>query len=264
MALDMSKYTKMAKVERKLPIIFMINEKMLSSERWDGGVFEEVVKDIANNLSHRSIDAVISIVSFGDEVHLWSGFKKYEDYKRDEWPSKKVEGKSVFNIALTLVKDMLEDIDTTPEGNYDPIVILISSDKVSPGYKKELKKLNEDGRFKNIQKIGIADLVYDGHRYRVNSLQYEMERHIPNILKEFAGENVALFVVDDDYCTWCTNNDYGRTDTPSDYTWYCPVLNMMELRYTEEGQMHTSRICKNDISDSLNTDLIMSSILKMY
>ena len=36
MALDMSKYAKMTKVERKLPIIFMINEKMIDTEDWEG------------------------------------------------------------------------------------------------------------------------------------------------------------------------------------------------------------------------------------
>lgn len=242
MALDMSRYTKLAKVERKLPIIFMINEKMLDGDKWEGGTFQIAIRDIMDNLAHRSVDAVISVVSFGEEVHLWSVFKKYDEYTDKEWPETKRSGKSVFNIGLMLVKDMLEDIDTTPEGNYDPIVVLFSSDEVSPGYKNELKDLKKDGRFKNVQRIGIADLSYDGNRYNDSrdSCNFMMERHTPKVLKEFAGENVALFVSDANRDAWWTSSDYGRTETKSYYTWFCPVLSMMELRYTEEEQQIVS------------------------
>ena len=74
MALDMSKYTKVAKKKRKLPIIFVINEKMLSTEDMEGNQFKEVIEDIMGNLERRNVDAVMSVVSFGNEVHLWSGF----------------------------------------------------------------------------------------------------------------------------------------------------------------------------------------------
>lgn len=84
MALDMSKYSKVAKVKRKLPIIFIINEKMRSDDEWEGGMFKEVIDDIMGNLAHRSIDVVMSIVSFGEEVHLWSGFKAAEKYTAKE------------------------------------------------------------------------------------------------------------------------------------------------------------------------------------
>ena len=70
-----------------------------------------------------------------------------------------------------------------------------------------------------------------------------MERHSPKILKEFAGNNVALYVVDNNYESWWTNSNYGRTETRSDYTWFCPVLDMIELRYTEDGQQVSGRIC---------------------
>ena len=248
MALDMSKYAKMTKVERKLPIIFVINEKRLGSNKWGGGAFKSAIADIMRNLSHRSVDAVMSVVSFGDEVHLWSGFTEYDNYTDEEWPETKDAGKSLFNVALTLVKDMLEDIDTTPDGNYDPIVVLISSDEVTPGYINALEAFKEDGRFKDIQTIGISDLWYDGHRYRVNSPEYEINVHAPKILKEFAGENVAVYIEDYDYSSWCTSSSSGRTETTAEYsenTWFCPVLNMMELRYTEDGQQHASRVCQS-------------------
>lgn len=248
----MSKYSKMAKVERKLPIIFMINEKMLSSEKWYGGTFKAAIKDIMANLSHRSIDAVMSVVSFGDEVHLWSEFKSYGKYTEKEWPTQKTSGKAVFHIALTLVKDMIEDIDTTPEGNYDPVVILISSDEVSPGYKNALKMFEKDGRFNNIQKIGIADLSYDGSSSYYASHSYgcdykaEVNRRAPKILKEFSGENVVLYIDDIKYESWCASFGWNKLETKEDYTWFCPVLNMMELRYTEDGQQYTCPICEGE------------------
>jgi len=249
MALDMSKYSKLAKVKRKLPIIFMINEKVFCSGNWRGGMYGAVITDIMKNLSHRGIDAVMSVVSFGEEVHLWSGFKSYDKYTDKEWPKTTTDGKSVFDIGCMLVKDMLEDIDTTPEGNYDPIVVLISSDEVSPGYEKELEALKENGRFKNVQRIGIVDLDYDCRRYSVNDYEYEMNKHTPQVLKKFAGEKVALFVYDYDYETWCTFSEHGKTtDMTRDHddTWFCPVLGMMELRYTEDEKQFVTRICGDE------------------
>lgn len=253
MALDMSKYAKMTKEERKLPIIFMINEKMIDTEDWEGGKFEKAINDIMGNLSHRSVDAVMSVVSFGEEVHLWSGFKEYEKYTEKEWPKTKTAGRAVFNIALELVKDMLEDIDTTPEGNYDPIVILLSTDEVSPGYKDALKAFVKNGRFNNVQRIGIADL--NGFRAYYRSAHYTykpkevVDKKAPKVLKEFAGENVALFIDDDWNTSWCTNSEWYVTETKDDYTWFCPVLSMMELRYTENGQQHASPVSVDEDED---------------
>ncbi len=256
MALDMSKYAKMTKVERKLPIIFMINEKMIDTEDWEGGRFEAAISDIMKNLSHRSVEAVMAVVSFGDEVHLWSGFKEYEKYTEKDWPKTKTAGKSVFNIALELVKDMLEDIDTTPEGNYDPIVVLMSTDEVSPEYKNALNSFVKDGRFKNVQRIGIADL--NGFRAYYRSAHYTYEpaqvvnKKAPKVLKEFAGEKVALFIDDDWNTSWCTNSEWYVTETKDDYTWFCPVLEMMELRYTENGQLYTSPVCADEDDDVMS------------
>lgn len=244
MALDMSKYKKMAKVERKLPIIFMINEKIVMTEKWEGGQYKGAIMDIMRNLSHRGIDAVMSVVSFGTEVSLWSGFKKCSEYTEKEWPQNKTEGKSVFNIALTLVKDMLEDIDTTPEGNYDPIVVFITNDDVSPGYKKELEIFLEDGRFKNIQRIGIADWYYDSESFTAYGItEGGINRHTPEVLREFAKKNVVLYVEDRNYNSWCVDTSkYGHTETKYDYSWYCPVIELMELRYTEDGQQYVNKI----------------------
>lgn len=249
----MGKYAKMAKAERKLPIIFMINEKMIRSEKWDGGMYHRVIADIMKNLAYRSVDAIMSVVSFGEGVHLWSGFKKYDEYTDKEWPKMTTSGKSVFNIGLTLVKDMLEDIDTTPEGNYDPIVVLISSDEVSPGYKNELKILKNNGRFKDIQRIGIADLSYDGSSsYWSNNYTGNKEAQVnskaPQILKEFAGNNITLFISDIKYDSWCTVSNWITTEYKDEDTWFCPVLSMMELRYTEDEKHHARKICENETS----------------
>lgn len=252
MALDMSKYAKMTKVERKLPIIFMINEKILDNDKWLGGMFRYAIADIMSNLSHRSVDAVMSVVSFGDEVHLWSGFKKFNEYTDEEWPEAKTSGKSLFHVGLTLVKDMLEDIDTTPEGNYDPIVVFFSSDEVSPGYETALKAFEKDGRFKDVQRIGIADLCHDGSSsYWSNHytcIEGEVNRRAPKVLTEFAGKNVALFISDAKYNSWCTASHWKTTEYKDDYTWFCPVLNMMELRYIEDGQQHANRVCESEVS----------------
>ena len=251
MALDMSKYSKVAKVKRKLPIIFMINEKMRSDDEWEGGMFKEVIDDIMGNLAHRSIDVVMSIVSFGEEVHLWSGFNAAEKYTAKEWPKAKTSGAAAFDVALMLVKDMIEDIDTTPEGNYDPIVILISSTEVSPDYEDQFEEFIKDGRFKNVQRIGVADLRNYESFYNNNSgfcgpsLEEVVEETAPEILNEFAGENVAVYIDDDWNISWCTNSDWEVIETKTEYTWFCPLLSMMELRYTENGKRRTKRVCKN-------------------
>ena len=252
MALDMSKYTKVVKKKRKLPIIFVINEKMLSTEDMEGNQFKEVIEDIMGNLERRSVDAVMSVVSFGNEVHLWSGFKEYEKYTAKEWPKAKETGAASFDIAMMLVKDMLEDVDTTPEGNYDPIVVLISSNKVSPDYEDELEEFKKDGRFKNVQRIGIADIshfesYYNHNSFGMNSMSPKevVNELAPEILREFAGGNVAVYISDDWNTSWCTDSDWEVTETKEEYTWFCPVLSMMELRYTENGQRRTKRVCKS-------------------
>ncbi len=252
MALDMSKYT--TKMTRKLPIIFLINEKVLDSERWKGGNFKLVIADIMANLSHRSIDAVMAVVSFGDEVKLWSGFKPYEEYTTEDWPETKTSGKAVFNIGLMLVKDMLKDVDTTPDGNYDPVVIFISSSGVTPGYERELAELRGNGRFKNIQMIGVVDLVYGGdhpycnnHHGDINEINLIMNRKIPKTLSEFAGDKVLLFISDIKYDSWCAKNEWKPTEYKNKTTWFCPILDMIKLRYSENGQSYANRICKGEI-----------------
>lgn len=250
MTLDMSKYAKMRKAERKLPIIFMINEKMIRTDEWEGGVFKEAIDDIMVNLSHRGIDAVMSVVSFGEEVRLWSGFKEYKSYTDNDWQKVAMTEKSRFRIALTLVKDMLDDMDTTPEGDFDPVVVLFSTDEVSPGYKEELESFVADGRFKDVQRIGIADLNGVKAYYRSFNYIYEPEvvvnKNIPEVLTEFAGENVALFIKDERNSSWCTKTEWGATETRDGATWFCPVLNMLELRYTEDGKQYVSYVCGDD------------------
>ena len=255
MALDMSKYNKSAKAKRKLPIIFVINEKIRSEEDWEGNRFKEVISDIMDNLAHRSVDAVMSVVSFGEEVHLWSGFKKYSEYTEKEFPKAKTTGAASFDIALMLVKDMLEDIDTTPEGNYDPIVVLISSTGVSPDYEDNLEEFLEDGRFTDIQRIGIAGLFCGKAFYKNNNSFLKMfpgvdygttiKEHAPEILKEFAEDNIALYIEDDWNTSWCTATHWEVTETKDEYTKFCPVLSMMELRYTDNDKAYSKRICKS-------------------
>lgn len=248
MALDMSKYAKLAKEKRKLPIIFMINEKMRQDDEWEGGKFKEVIDNIMENLAHRSVDAVMSVVSFGEEVHLWSDFKAADKYSDQEWPEPKTSGAASFDVALMLVKDMIEDIDTTPEGNYDPIVILISSTEVSPDYEDQFEEFIKDGRFENVQRIGVADLCNFESFYRDNCGEDEtdiIEETVPEILKVFAGGNVAAYISDDWNTSWCTDSAWEVTETDADYTWFCPVLSMMELRYTENEQKRAKCVCKN-------------------
>lgn len=254
MALDMNKYKISAQANRKLPIIFMINEKMLWSEKWDGGMFKSVISNIMRNLSHRNIDAIMSLVSFGEEVHLWSGFKEFEKYKDSEWPKPVTKGKSVFNIGCMLVKDMLEDIDTTPDGNYDPVVILISSYEVSPGYAENLEELKKDGRFNKIQRIGVADLSYDGSssyfsNHYTGDKKREVNTRAPKILKEFAGDKIALYISDIKHDSWCTTSNWAPTEYKDEDTWFCPILSMINLRYTDEnGHSHSKRVCEDENS----------------
>ena len=73
-----------------------------------------------------------------------------------------------------------------------------------------------------------------------------VNKKAPKVLKEFAGEKVALFIDDDWNTSWCTNSEWHVTETKDDYTWFCPVLKMMELRYTENGQQHISPICVDE------------------
>lgn len=64
-------------------------------------------------------------------------------------------------------------------------------------------------------------------------------------MREFAGGNVAVYISDDWNTRWGTDSNWEVTETKEEYTWFCPVLSMMELRYTENGQRRTKRVCKN-------------------
>ncbi len=168
----MNKYK--PKGTKALPIIFVINEKIIDENIVKGGLFRDAIDNIMKNFEYKGVDAIMSIVSFGDEVQLRSGFKKYSEYTEVDWPTIKTGGKTDFKTALLLVKDMIEDYDTTPKGNYDPIIILFPGVLLSGSdsfgldnfsastFGPELEALSENGRFKSVQRFAIIDYSLQG------------------------------------------------------------------------------------------------------
>ena len=61
----------------------------------------------------------------------------------------------------------------------------------------------------------------------------------------------------DDYIMGIEYN-WVEVETKDDYTWFCPVLKMMELRYTEDGKQYASPVCEDDDEETDALGLIGS------
>jgi hypothetical protein len=146
---------------------------------------------------------------------------------------------------------MIEDVDTVPVGNYDPIVILISSDEVTPGYEEALEMLNKVERFKDVQKIGVAN-------FNCWKTVFDKQKYIPKVLREFAGNNVIVFYENKEgYQHWeSLGGGLYNLENKDGYTWECPVLGMMEMRYIENGKLKSIPVeKKKEYTDNTSSSL---------
>ena len=155
MAVDLSKFKK--KVEKKLPILFLVEENKQSD------ISANLVTGILGTCLGKNIHTEFMLFSFGSEWTLKfpklnnniPHFADLEGIKlMDIWriiheidPSKQ----TFLGSALELSKAILDDPETTKPDRYKPVVIIIASRIPAQGWEEHFKDLLNDGRSSNAQ-----------------------------------------------------------------------------------------------------------------
>ncbi len=155
MAIDLSKFKK--KVEKKLPILFLVEEDDKSN------ISADLVKDILNACLERNIHTEFMLFSYGLEWTLKfpkpnnkvPHYANLEGVKLDDaWHiiANITASKQTFlGSALEVSKAILDDPDTTKPGRYKPVVIIIASKIPAQGWEDYFVDLLNNGRSSNAQ-----------------------------------------------------------------------------------------------------------------
>lgn len=155
MAVDLSKFKK--KVEKKLPILFLVEENKQSSRSAD------LVASILEACLEKNIHTEFMLFSFGSEWTLKfpklnnsaphfadlerANLRDLQRTIREISPS----NQTFLGSALELSKAILDDPETTKPDRYKPVVILIASRIPAQGWEERFKDLLNDGRSSNAQ-----------------------------------------------------------------------------------------------------------------
>lgn len=155
MAIDLNKFKK--KVEKKLPILFLVEENSESQ------VSADLVVDVLKACLDKNIHTEFMLFSFGLEWAL-----KFPKIKENTPYFANLEGINLDDVwhiisnisaskqtfigsALELSKAILEDSDTTKPGRYKPVVIIIASKIPAQGWEDYFEDLLNNGRSSNAQ-----------------------------------------------------------------------------------------------------------------
>lgn len=164
MAVNWEKYSK--PVERRKPVIFLMNMSANENSSWPGNscccerhVLREVIFKLIDDFKSHNYRIDVSIVGFGSGVNLILPYtdickidmsKLYEKLAKSDTPNS-----AVFGTGLLAVKDMLEDLEETPENIYVPTVILLTTNEPSPGWEGCLEEFTKEGRSSKCQRMAI-------------------------------------------------------------------------------------------------------------
>ena len=151
MAVDMSKFKK--KVEKKLPILFLIEESSMLFE------FSCFTEDILNSCLKKNIHTEFMIVSFGldwklrfpklkeNETPYYVGLESVSpNYIRSTIREASESRQTFLGSALELSKAILDDPETTKPDRYRPVVIIITSRDPARGWESSFEDLLKNGR----------------------------------------------------------------------------------------------------------------------
>ena len=167
MAMNWEKYTK--PVERRKPIIFLINESVSFAGHSFGSaygcccertVIAQSVYRLINHFRDNNIRADVAVVGFGSQVNLILPYTDISIIETDKLKTQieklPIPKAAVFGTGLLAVKDFLEDLEETPKDIYRPTVILITTNEPSCGWESCFEEFVSSGRSAKSQRLAIC------------------------------------------------------------------------------------------------------------
>ncbi len=96
---------------------------------------------------------LISVITFGGSVRMHLPPMKAS---RIEWKPLTAAGETPLGEAITMVKGMIEDKESTPSRAYRPVLVLVSDGKPTDAWEAPLEGLVESGRSMKCDRIALA------------------------------------------------------------------------------------------------------------
>lgn len=143
---------------KKLPVILLldVSSSMMGEkiEKLHAAVVE-MIKTFADQARKETLIEV-AIITFGASVELHTPYTPAADLKKAGVGKFIANGMTPLGTALTMAKDMIDDPETTPKGNYRPVAVLVSDGEPNDEWKTPLERFIRDGRSQKCQRFAVA------------------------------------------------------------------------------------------------------------
>ncbi|MCD7826408.1 MAG: VWA domain-containing protein [Clostridiaceae bacterium] len=168
---------------RKLPVVLLLDVSgSMAGEKIDtlyDSVVEMVNSFVEQEIKETIID--VSIITFGNSVELHTPYTSVKELQKNGIGKFYASGMTPMGMALTMAKDMIEDKDATPRGNYKPAVVLVSDGQPNDSWERPLDSFIRSGRSAKCQRFAIA-IGNDADR---------------SVLERFTGDSAAVLFAED-------------------------------------------------------------------
>lgn len=156
MAFDPNKYK--PKGIKKLPVLLLLDVSGSMDGKKIVELHDAVVEMINSYVEMKKRERVIevAIITFGAEVRLYTEFTPVDDLQKNGIPQFPARGNTPLGMALTAAKDLLEDPQLTPQGNYRPAVVLVSDGEPNDEWRNPLEDFISSGRSSKAQRFSVA------------------------------------------------------------------------------------------------------------
>ena len=186
MAFDPSKYK--PKGIKKLPVLLLLD---VSGSMSGNKIIElhDAVTEMINSyveLKKRERVIEVSIITFGHSVSLYTKYTPVDDLQKTGIPQFTANGGTPLGMALTMAKDLLEDPEETPRGNYAPAVVLVSDGEPNDEWRTPLNAFVSSGRTQKAQRFAVAIGVEADRKMLREFAQDDSSIFYPNNAKELA------------------------------------------------------------------------------
>ena len=177
MAFDPTKYK--PRGIKKLPVLLLLDVSGSMRGEKIINLHDAVVEMINSYVEMKKRERVIevAIITFGNSVDLYKKYTSVDELQKEGIPQFNANGGTPLGMALQMAKDLMEDPDETPRGNYAPAVVLVSDGEPNDEWRGPLDAFIHSGRTQKAQRFAVA-------------IGVEADK---KMLREFARSDDAMF-----------------------------------------------------------------------
>lgn len=143
---------------KKLPVVLLLDVSGSMSGEKIIDLRDAVVEMVNSYVEQKQRERVIevAIITFGARVELYTEYTPVEKLQKDGIPQFRADGGTPLGAALRMAKDLLEDEETTPRGNYAPAVVLVSDGEPNDEWRGPMQDFISKGRTRKAQRFAVA------------------------------------------------------------------------------------------------------------